>query len=146
MKQYSIDRVEAAFYGLDLKPGFAAGTTITETRSAPTWTKRATGNGRIVRVYNPDRSGTLTILVDQESDVHNQLRILAAADRLSRNVVGTLTVKDTSSGELFYYKNAYISTEPDEVRGTEAATYAWVFEFESVEHVPLVSLANFIGS
>lgn len=146
MRQYSIDRVEVNWFGLDFKEGLAQGTSITEARTSPSWSNKATGMGRVVRVYNPDRSGTVSIVVDQESALHQNLGILAAADRLSRNVVGPLVVTDTSSGQVFYYNNAYISTEPDETRGTESATFTWVFNFETVQHVSTNTSQNVIGS
>lgn len=133
MKQYAIDKVEVSWQGLDLKPGLAAGTSITETRNAPTYTQKPTGQGRVVRIKNPDRSGTLSIVVDQESNAHQDLRTLAQADRVSSNIVGTFAVVDQTSGEVFFWKNAYISTEPDEIRGTESQTFTWVFNFEDFE-------------
>lgn len=145
MRQYSIDHVEVNFFGIDLKPGLAQGTSITEARTSPSWTQKPTGTGKVVRVYNPDRSGTLSIVVDQESAVHQQLRSLSLTDRASRNVVGVLTVKDTTSGESFFYTNAYISTDPDETRGTDSATFTWVFNFEDVEHTVAID-NNIVGS
>lgn len=145
MRQYSIDHVEVSWFGLDLKPGLATGTSITEARTAPGWSNKPTGQGKVVRVYNPDRSGTLSVVVDQESQTHQDLRALALTDRQSRNVVGPLVVHDTTSGEFFYYKNSYISAEPDETRGTESATFTWVFNFEEVEHAP-ATVSNVVGN
>lgn len=133
-RNYSIDKVTVAWFGLALESSLAVGTSITETRNAVTWTNKPTGMGGVVRVRNPDRSGTLTLTVDQESSGHQLLRELAQQDVIARNVVGTMTIKDTSSDETFYYTNAYIATEPDETRGTESTTFAWQFNFESVEH------------
>ena len=107
---------------------------------------KPTGNGRVVRVENPDRSGTLSVVIDQESKVHQDLRAFALSDRVSKGTVGTLTVKDTTSGELFYYKNAFISTDPDESRGTESAVFTWVFMFENVEHTIVSGNNNVVGS
>lgn len=138
-RQYSVDRVSVAWFGVDLTPGLAAGTSITEARNAVSWTNKPTGMGGVVRVYNPDRSGTVTITVDQESSTHQLLRELAQQDVIARNVVGAMTIKDTSSDESFYYSNAYIATEPDETRGTESTTFAWQFNFERVEHTVAIN-------
>lgn len=145
MRQFAIDKVELNFFGVDLKPGLAQGTSITETRNAPSWTQKPTGQGKVVRVYNPDRSGSLSVVLDQESSQHQALRGLALTDRISRGVVGVLTVKDNTSGETFFYKNAYIATEPDETRGTESTTFTWVFNFEDVEH-SISADQNIVGS
>lgn len=146
MRQYSIDHVEVAWFGLDLKPGLANGTSITEARTTVTWSNKITGQGKVSRIFNPDRSGTVSIVVDQESQTHTDLRALAQVDIVSRNVVGPMVVRDTTSGDVFYYKNAYIATEPDETRGTESATFTWVFNFEAVTHVTTNSSQNVIGS
>lgn len=143
MRQYSADRIELNFFGVDLKPGLASGTFVTEARNAPTWSQKVSGMGPVTRVYNPDRSATITMLIDQESAVHQQLRSLAELDRIARNVVGVLTLYDASSGETTYYKNAYITTEPDETRGNEAATFSWVFACEAVER-KAVNLGNVV--
>lgn len=146
MRQYSIDHVEVSWFGLDLKDGIAAGTSITEARNATSWSNKPTGQGKVVRVYNPDMSGTVSIVVDQESRTHQDLRTLAISDRAARNIVGPLVVTDTTTGEVFYYKNSYIASEPDESRGTESATFTWVFNFEKVTHVPVLTDNNVVGS
>lgn len=146
MRQYSADLVEINFVGIDLKPGLAQGTFITEARNAPSWTLKPTGQGRAVRVYNPDRTGTLSVVVDQESSVHRSLRAVALSDRATRSSVGVLTIKDGSSGETYFYKNAFVQTDPDETRGTESATFTWVFMFEDVEHASGPEDENLVGA
>ena len=145
MRQYSIDAVEVSWFGLDLKAGLAQGTSITEARTTASFSNKPTGMGKVVRVYNPDRSGTVSIVVDQESQTHQDLRALALADRIARNVVGPMVVRDMTSGEVFYYKNSYIATEPDETRGTESATFTWVFNFEEIAKTVSAN-QNIIGS
>lgn len=146
MRQYMADLVELNWFGLDLKPGLAAGTFITEARNAPSWTQKPSGaRPRVVRVFNPDRSGTVSVVVDQESAEHQRLRQLAAQDRATRSIVGVMTMKDGASGETVYYRNAYIQTEPDETRGVESATFTWVFLFEDVEKIPSID-QNLVGS
>ena len=145
MRQYDITKVEVSWFGLDLKQGLAQGTSITEARTTASFSSKPTGMGPVVRIYNPDRSGTVSIVVDQESQTHQDLRALATTDRIARNIVGPMVVRDMTSGEVFYYKNSYISTEPDETRGTESATFTWVFNFESVEKTVSAN-ENIIGS
>ena len=146
MRQYSIDQVEATWAGLDLKTGIAEGTSIVPARNAPTYTQKPTGNGRLIRVRNPDRSGTITITVDQTSKLHQELLAVALADRALGNVVKTLQVTDNTTGATHTYINAFITTDPDQAFGTEAATYPWVFGFESMEGVPQVGDAKLVGS
>jgi hypothetical protein len=147
MRQYSIDLVELAWLGLDFKEGLAQGTSITEARNAPSWTVKPTGQGRAVRVYNPDRTGTVSIVVDQESQLHQQLLAIAEADRnpATRTQVATMVLKDGSSSEQINFVNAFITTEPDASRATESTTFTWVFAYENREQEP-VQLTNLVGS
>lgn len=148
MRQYSIDQVELTWAGLDFKEGMAQGTTITEARNAPSFTVKPTGQGGAVRVYNPDRTGTVTVLVDQESQLHQSLLDLAEADQnpATRNIVSPMVMTDTSSGYKITYLNAFITTEPDETRGTESAVFSWVFAFENLQKDTQDPLTNIVGN
>jgi hypothetical protein len=147
MRQYSIDQVELSWLGLDFKEGLAQGTSITEARTSPSWTVKPTGQGKAVRVYNPDRTGTVSVLVDQESQLHQSLLSIHQADQnpATRTQVATMSLKDTSSGEVVSFLNCFISTEPDLTRGTESATFSWVFAFEDVTKEPVTTLTNQVG-
>ena len=147
MRQYSIDQVEVSWQGLSFKEGLAAGTSITESRNAPSWTQKVNGAvSKTVRIYNPDRSGTITITVDQESLLHQQLRALAEADVLARNVVGPMTIRDNSNDETMSYLNAHIASQPNETRGTDSSTFEWVFNFENFAKLPALGNANTVGT
>jgi hypothetical protein len=144
VRQYSIDRVEVSWAGLDLTEGIAAGTSIVEARTSPSFSIKPTGYGKVVRVFNPDRSGQITITMDQESQIHQALRGIAILDALSRGSVFPLIIHDASTGETFQYTNAFLMTEPDESRGTESATFPWVWMFERVDKVPQPGNANVV--
>ncbi len=144
-KQYAIDKVELAWEGLDLKEGLASGSVITEARTGPSWTIKASANGEMIRVHNPDRTGTVSILVNQESKTHQRLRALVFADEADRDVVGPMVLKDLTSGEQFTYRNAFIQTEPDELRATESSDFTWVFFFEKIEKT-ISEDQNLVGS
>lgn len=145
-RQYAIDRVQLNWLGLDLMEGIAQGTSIQETRNAPKWSSKPTGMGGVVRVYNPDKSGTVTITVDQESKVHQQLRLFSNLDDVSRANVGPMMMKDNSTGETIVFVNAWIMTDPDESRGTESATFPWVFGFEKVVKKSAANDLNVVGN
>lgn len=149
MRQYSIDQVEVAWNSLDFKEGMAAGTTIVAASNASAWSNAPTGQGKVTRVFNPDDSGTVTILVDQTSTLHQQLLSIAAADRIpaTRSQVYPLKIDDTSSGEKIVFQNAYISTRPDFSRGTDAVTFPWVFAYEKTAPEPNTNnTTNLVGS
>lgn len=147
MRQYSIDQVEVAWMGLDFKEGLATGTSISEARTVPSWSTKEKGAvPKIVRTYNPSKSGQLTVVVDQESQLHQQLKAIAQADSLTRDQVAVMTINDASSSEVFNFRNAFIMTEPDMGRGTESATFSWVFMYESRDSAPVDELTNLVGN
>jgi hypothetical protein len=148
VKQYSIDTIELTWLGLDFKEGLAVGTSISEARNAPSWTNKPTGLGKVIRVYNPDRSGTVSVVVDQESQLHQSLKTIANTDRIpeTRTQVADMVLRDTSSGEEITFVNSYIMTIPDRVRGTESQTFTWLFGYEDFKDAGIDPLANQVGN
>ena len=145
-RNYSIDQVQLNWFGLDLKPGLAAGSSITESRNASSFTFTPDGVGGGTRTYDPNRSGSVAVLIDQTSQVHKDLMVLAQVDRATRAVVGVMTLKDDSSDETVYFKNAYIMADPPTVRGTASGTFTWTFHFETSEYQGGKASANVVGS
>lgn len=146
MRNYAVDRLDLAWAGLDLKEGILQGTFLQEALSSPArWNMRANGMGRVVRSWNPDRSGTVTITVGQETSTHRKLYTLLQEDELLHNVVKPMVATDLSSGEEFRYVNAFILGEPNESRGTEAAAFAWVFGFERKSKTVPTEDQNIVG-
>jgi hypothetical protein len=131
MRQYSVDQVEVSWFGLDLTPGFAQGAFFQPTRNAPTWTQKPDGHGGVVQLYNPDRSGFITFLIDAESKVHQQLTTLANVDLVTRAIAGPIVVRDLSTNALEFYNRARIQTEPDTPKAVGPTTIPWVFLFET---------------
>jgi len=130
MRQYSFDRCDYVWGGLDLKPGMASGDSFVEADPPPAWINRPTGMGKVVSQYQTARNSACTVLIDPESDVHKLLRRRAQQDRLTRDQVYDLTVRDNSTGEVFTYTNTRITQEPGETRGQEMSPLAWIFSFE----------------
>jgi len=146
MRQYAIEKVEISWLSLNLKEGLAQGTMIQEAKAAPRYTTKSTGTGGIVRVRNPDRSGRLTITVDQESKLHQQLWAIMLADDASGAIAAPIVMSDLTSGEVFTYTNAFIADEPDEQRGSESTTFAWVFAYEAKIKIPSSGDVNVVGA
>lgn len=146
MRQYSADQVEVSFFGASLTEGLASGTFIQVTRNAPTWTQKPDGMGRVVRLYNPDRSGTCSIQIDAESRTHQALVTLANADALSRSIIGPLVITDKTTREVTLLNNAQIESVPDLQKGTQATVLSWIFLFEAVLSQPFGFDRNVVGS
>lgn len=146
MRQFAIDRCDLTWNGLDFKEGLAQGTMVTEARTSKTWSFKPTGMGRGVRIKNPDKSGVLSVTVDQESKLHQQLRDFAQQDETTLLVVKPFVIKDNNTGEVFNYLNTYIITQPDESRGTESAVFTWEFQYESFSKNAIPADNNVVGS
>ncbi len=56
-----------------------------------------------------------------------------------------MVLKDTTSGEQFTYVNAFIVTDPDEVRATESSDFTWVFMCERITKTVAIN-NNLVGS
>lgn len=150
MRQYGADLIEITWailsaVSLDLKEGLAKGPFIQPTRNAPTWTQRTNGVGGIVRLFSPDRSGQLVLLIDMESRTHQELITTANADLITRSITGPIVVRDGNTREIAIYTKAYIATIPDVPKGTTAGIVPWRFNFETVRQQPFGFNANVVG-
>lgn len=130
MRQYSADRVKVSFFGLDLTPGLASGTFIQATRNADAWSQKPNGVGGVVHMFNPDKSGELSLQIDGESRTHQELITFHNADLISRSLAGPLLVRDTSTKEIAFFNKARIKTLPNLQKGTQSTIYSWIFIFE----------------
>ena len=150
MRQYSADAVELTWLGLDFKKGLGTGTFIQEARATPSFTQKPAGAvSTVVRVHSSDRSGTVTIQVDMESLLHQQLKAVANRDTnpttRGQNTVGDMVLVDSSNGEQYTWVNAYIQSIPDRSRGVEAGVAPWVFLFEDFRDTEVEDLLNVVG-
>lgn len=147
MRQYAADRVKVGWtFSGDLTPGLAAGTFVQEERNAPTWNTKPDGFGGLIRMFNKDRSGQVTLLIDQESREHQVLRTLANTDRLTRALVGPLVVTDLNMKELAFYNQAFILTDPNLLKAVGPSTVAWVFAFSSIAYQAFGANNNVVGA
>jgi hypothetical protein len=136
---------------LDLTNGLAAGTFIQPARNAPTWTQKPDGMGHVVRMYNRDHSGSLTLLIDMESREHQELVTIANVDLISRAIIGPMVIKDDNTKEVAFYDRAYIATIPDIPKGLTSGVIPWVFNYQRSIQQPGVTKdptfnANVVGN
>jgi hypothetical protein len=147
VRQYSADQVKVGWtFTGDLTQGLAAGTFIQESRSGPTFRVKPDGMGGIVRMFSNNRSGTVTLLMDQESAQHQLLRTLANLDRITKVLVAPLVITDLNAAEITFYNQAFITTDPDLIKAVGPSTAPWVFAFRSVTHQAFQFNKNVVGS
>jgi len=146
MRQYSSDQVEFSWTSLDFKEGLAEGTFLAESRAVPSKSLKSSANGGTVRTFVANKSGTLTATIDLESRLHQKLLAISAQDEKTRDQVFDGRMTDMSSGQVTTYKNTFIMTDPDESRGTDSGTVAWVFGFETKSVTPASGDLNVVGN
>jgi hypothetical protein len=146
VRQYGADQVQISWFGIPISEGLAAGTFIQITRNAPTWTQKPNGLGGVVRMFNPDLSGQVTLSMDKESKTHQSLVTVATADYLSRSIIGPMVITDASTREVTVLNSAYISTVPNLQWGTQSTVLGWVFNFQAVLNQSFGFDRNVVGS
>ena len=145
MRQYSADQVEISWQGLDFNEGLATGTFQQEAQNTPKYsTKVGKSRNSQYRTRSTDRSGTNTLLVDMESQLHQDLVALSNTDDDpgTATIVGKMTVKDLSTGEIMEYENSFIQTDADQSKSTEPGTASWVFAYGLRTKKPVDSSQN----
>jgi len=148
VNNYSIDNIDLVWLGVDLTDGLAQGTSVSETEGAGGWTNKSNAKGtNVVRVFNPEAMGTVSITIDQESLTHQQLLAIYNEDVKPgvRNKVGVLLLRDHSSGEEVQWKNAHLMKRPNVTRAVEAGTFVWVFSYQQKDQKPLKTLSSVVG-
>lgn len=148
MFQYSADDISISWLGLgpEFDEGLASGSFFTDAPATPSYSTVTLKSGKKVRVGSTDTGGVLTMVVAQESKLHQQLRAINKLDTsTARNKVANLLLSD-SSGYKVNYKNTFISAKPGEPRGTETGPMTWTFEYEEFDDTPNEDLQNKVGN
>lgn len=142
---YSLDREQLAWQGLDLTEGLADGDgVIADSQDGDQgWTQKPRGTGGTVQMYNSQSHGTLTLQIDMEHPLHLSLKSLHNQDRVLRNVVGPITRK-RNSGEVITYENARIQRAPDESTGVTSGTAEWQWIYSERRSALPDTIANVV--
>jgi hypothetical protein len=147
MRQYSIDEVEVAWNGQDWKEGMAAGTTLTVSRTSPDKSLKVQANGQAIISKNPDHTGTITVLVNQVSQLYQDLMAIANADRrVGQKVTArNFRISMLGTGSVYNYTNAVILETPGNTFATEESDLSFVFAFERENVEPNDNVDNIVG-
>jgi hypothetical protein len=125
---YSSEDVEIAWTGIPFT-GLAPDSFITITPTEDVMQANSGGDGLQEVSYSPDKSGTVTISLQQGSDT---ARLLAAS--VGARTVGDLTIVDPSGSIFAQCKDARIMTRAEITRGINAGdnTNDWTFWCEEL--------------
>lgn len=128
---YDANKVVLTFASVDLSSlgGFGDADFITVEWAADDIESKVGADGEVTFYRMNDERATVTFTVMEQSQVHQTLVALRAANRLSNGVsVGPLSLRDNVSGETFSGADAVIKSRPGPTKGRETSTREWVFE------------------
>jgi hypothetical protein len=128
---YDPKQVVVSFLG-NLLTGYAAGSFVTATRAADTFTLHVGADGEAVRTRSANRSGTVTVRLVQTSPANDFLAAAAAADELSGAGVGPIFVKDLGGRTLAAAQNAWVKKPAVIDFGADVGTREWAFETDEL--------------
>jgi len=134
--QYSSDKFNVNYLGLDLTPGLVDGSSITWRTSAPDVSFRKNGLGGGIYVWSSDRSGEVDCFIHAASPTHQKLLALYIGIRAAKIIQGPLIVNDLWNKQNTILSGAIPLKMPDESRGTELGAVVWTFAFANRLTIP----------
>lgn len=139
---FSSKLVNVAFGSVPLS-GLSADSFITFSRNSDLTTNEVGADGQLQTSVLPDKSGSCTISLQQNSLSNAFLSdVLDYQDENGRLIVADLTVTDPSGSILAELKNAHLMTAPEVSLGSDAAgnSYDWTFYCETIRFTSNVAL------
>jgi len=128
---YSFKNVNAIFGVLEIE-GWADGDdALTVEPAQDSFTKVVGANGDVARSSNNDNSVTITIKLLQTSASNAELNTIRITDEETGTGVLPFIYTDTTSGESYFVKNAWIAKKPTVTRGRNQNVMEWVLNGDS---------------
>lgn len=125
--------------GGEIVQGYADGTFISIERDEDTWALQIGADGEGARSKSNNRSGTITLTLQQTSASNAILNALAQADELSNGGVFSVLVRDNNGGSLAAAETAWIQKPSNQEYGREAGEREWVIR---TDNLSLATLGN----
>jgi len=104
--------------------------TVARTNTAYELVVGADGEG--TRVKSNDRSGTITISLQQTSPSNDELSTLALADEATNSGLFPMLIKDNLGTTLFTADTCFIEKFPDAAFGKTVQTREWVIRTDTL--------------
>ena len=125
VETYSPKRVEVIFGGVPLR-GFSDSTFILVERTSEAFTTNVGADGEASRTHNADRTGKITVTLQQTSDSNDYLSALVNADEISLQGQLPILVKDTNGRTLAESPCAWIDKVANSEFSAEISDREWV--------------------
>lgn len=135
-KTYLPDEVSVITAG-SIITGLADGDSISIERNEDTFTLAVGSQGDTTRTRNANKSGRITLTLQQTSESNEVLQNLLIADEANGNGFFPILIRDNSGKDLHVAEEAWIVRQPSAAYGKESGTREWIIETGS--------LRSFIG-
>lgn len=106
--------------------GYADGTFLSVEPNAESWTKKVGADGEVVRAMSNDNTHTVTFTLQQSSESNKYLSNCKNMDKLTGQGMQSLSITDLNGETLFFWQQAWISTDPTYEYAKEATDRQWV--------------------
>ncbi len=126
-KNYDPARVTVTFKGVPLL-GFGEGTFVSIERTEDAFSMKVGAQGDVTRSRKQDRTGSVTVMLQQASPTNDALSAIHAEDELFGTGYGALLVKDLNGTTIADSENAWIRKLPVGEYADEASDREWVFD------------------
>ena len=123
-KTYSPKKVSISVAGVIIT-GYAEGTFVSVERSSDTFTKAVGSDGEVGRVHSADRSGLITLTLQQTSESNDVLSALQQVDELTLTGKFPVMVKDNNGTSLYTSGDAWIEKIADAEYSNDMSTREW---------------------
>lgn len=131
LKTYNFKQVAVIVGGRQIT-GFAEGDAVTVERNEDSWTLQVGAEGESTRSKSNNRSGKVTLRLQQASESNAVLDGFRIADELADNGLVPVLVKDNSGNSLYSAEQAWVVKPPAAAHGNKSAEREWVLETDNL--------------
>lgn len=134
MQTYDPAKLVIVFGGFPIS-GYAEGTFVNVARDADAFSKNVGSGGSVARAKSNNKSGSVTITLQQTSLSNDYLSGVAIADDIGGTGILPLIVKDLEGTTLYESAHAWIRKVADGDFSNEIEGREWVIDCEVLEMV-----------
>lgn len=115
--------------------GYSEDSIVNIERVAETFTMYTGADNTSTRIYNANKSATVTLSLQQTSASNDILSLLYANDSASRNSSGlfALQISDASGRSRFFSDDAYVGVVPNSAFANSMQTRDWVLHAHNLD-------------
>lgn len=115
--------------------GYSEDSIVNIERVAETFTMYTGADNTSTRIYNANKSATVTLSLQQTSASNDILSLLYSNDSASRNSSGlfSLQISDASGRSRYFSDDAYVGVVPNSAFGNSMQTRDWVLHAHNLD-------------